>query len=97
MPSIVPVTIEVEADAAAALADAGILAGLGRLVSRALRPRPSPSELAQASLTRRPNRPVSARSSAVAAASSTAGGRSRSRRAAGTVQAARSSRDNAPI
>jgi hypothetical protein len=48
MPDTVPVTIEVEADAAAALADVRIRAAMGRLVSRVLRPRPGPSELVQA-------------------------------------------------
>lgn len=47
-PNTVPVTIEVDAIAAAALADAGTRAAMGRLVSRVLHWRPSPSELAQA-------------------------------------------------
>ena len=44
----IPVTIEVEPGVAAALADARTRAAMGRLVSRVLRPRPGPSELAQA-------------------------------------------------
>ncbi len=48
MPDTVPVTIEVDAIAAAALADARTRAAMGRLVSRVLHPRPGPSELAQA-------------------------------------------------
>ena len=48
MPDTVPVTIEVDAVAAAALADARTRAAMGRLVSRVLHPRPGPSELAQA-------------------------------------------------
>lgn len=46
MPDTVPATIEVEAAAAAALADARIRVAMGRLVSRVLRPRSGPSELA---------------------------------------------------
>lgn len=48
MPDTVPITIEVDADTAAALGDARTRAAVGRLVSRVLRPRPGPSELAQA-------------------------------------------------
>ncbi len=48
MPDTLPVTIKGEAVAAATLADARICAALGRLVSRVLRLRASPSELAQA-------------------------------------------------
>ena len=48
MPDTVPVTIEVESDAAAALGDPRTRAAMGRLVSRVLNPRPGPSELAQA-------------------------------------------------
>ena len=48
MPDTVPVTIEVDAPAAAALADARTRAAMGRLVSRVLHPRPGPSDLAQA-------------------------------------------------
>ena len=40
MPDTVPVTIEVDAVAAAALADARTRAAMGRLVSRVLHPRP---------------------------------------------------------
>ena len=48
MPDTVPVTLEVDATAAAALADAGTRAAMGRLVSRVLHRRPGPSELAVA-------------------------------------------------
>lgn len=48
MPDTVPVTIEVDPVAAAALADARTRAAMGRLVTRVLHPRPGPSELAQA-------------------------------------------------
>ena len=48
MPDTVPVTIEVDAAAAAALADSRTRAAMGRLVSRVLRPPSGPSELAQA-------------------------------------------------
>ena len=48
MPDTIPVTIEVEPAAAAVLADARTRAAMGRLVSRVLHSRPSPSELAQA-------------------------------------------------
>ena len=48
MPDTVPVTIEVDAGAAAALADARTRAAVGRLVSRVLALQPGPSELARA-------------------------------------------------
>lgn len=48
MPDTIPVIIEVEVAAAAALSDARTRAAIGRLVSRVLQPRPGPSELAQA-------------------------------------------------
>jgi hypothetical protein len=48
MDSTVDVTIPVEPDVAAALADARNRAAVGRLVSRVLRPRSGPSALAQA-------------------------------------------------
>lgn len=48
MPDTVPVTIEVEPGAAAALGDPRTRAAVGRLVSRVLSPRPGPSDLAQA-------------------------------------------------
>jgi hypothetical protein len=48
MPDTVPVIIEVDAIAAAALADVRTRAAMGRLVSRVLHPLPGPSELAQA-------------------------------------------------
>lgn len=48
MSDTVSVTLEVDAAAAAALADANTRAAMGRLVSRVLHPRPGPSELAQA-------------------------------------------------
>ena len=48
MPDTVPVTLDVDATAAAALADARTRAAVGRLVSRVLHPRPGPSDLAQA-------------------------------------------------
>jgi len=48
MPDTVDVTIPVEPSAAAALADTRTRAAMGRLVSRVLRPRSGPSELAQA-------------------------------------------------
>lgn len=48
MGDTVEVTIPVEPEAAAALADARNRAAVGRLVSRVLRPRSGPSALAQA-------------------------------------------------
>src|SRR3954467_6910571 len=48
MADTIPVTIEVEPVAAAALGDPRTRAAMGRLVSRVLNPRPGPSELAQA-------------------------------------------------
>jgi len=48
MVSTIDVTIPVEPEAAAALADARNRAAVGRLVSRVLRPRAGPSALAQA-------------------------------------------------
>ena len=48
MSDTVSVTIEVDAPAAAALADGRTRAAMGRLVSRVLHPRAGPSELAQA-------------------------------------------------
>ena len=48
MPDTVPVTLEVEADVAAALGDPRTRAAMGRLVSRVLRSHPGPSALAQA-------------------------------------------------
>lgn len=48
MPHTVPVTIEVDAIAAAALTDPRTRTAMGRLVSRVLHPRPGPSELARA-------------------------------------------------
>ena len=48
MPDTVPVTLEVEAAAAAPLTDARTRAAMGRLVSRVLYPRRGPSDLAQA-------------------------------------------------
>lgn len=48
MPDTIPVIIEVEPAAAAALADVRTRAAMGRLVSRVLHPRPGPSEFAQA-------------------------------------------------
>ena len=48
MPDTVPVTIEVEPAAAAALGYPRARAAVGRLVSRALRPHAAPGELAQA-------------------------------------------------
>ena len=48
MPDTLFVTIEVDADAAAALDDARTRAAMGRLVSRVLHPRPGPSDLALA-------------------------------------------------
>jgi hypothetical protein len=48
MDSTIDVTIPVEPEAAAALADARNRAAVGRLVSRVLRPRAGPSALAQA-------------------------------------------------
>ena len=48
MDRTVDVTIPVEAEAAAALADARNREAVGRLVSRVLRPRAGPSPLAQA-------------------------------------------------
>ena len=53
MPDTVPVTIEVDAAAAAALADARTRAAMGRLVSRVLHPRPG---LLLADLVERPHR-----------------------------------------
>jgi hypothetical protein len=44
----VPVTLEVETDAATALGDPRTRAAMGRLVSRVLKPHPGPSALAQA-------------------------------------------------
>ncbi len=48
MDNTVNVTIPVEPEAAAALADARNREAVGRLISRVLRPRPRPSPLAQA-------------------------------------------------
>jgi hypothetical protein len=48
MDDTVDITIPVEAQAAAVLADARNRAAVGRLVSRVLRPRSGPSPLAQA-------------------------------------------------
>lgn len=48
MPDTIPVTLEVEASAAAALDDPRTRAAMGRLVSRVLNPRPGPSDLARA-------------------------------------------------
>lgn len=48
MPETIEVPIPIEASAVAALADARTRAAMGRLVSRVLRPRLGPSELAQA-------------------------------------------------
>ncbi len=48
MDNTIDVTIPVEPEAAAALADARNRAAVGRLVSRVLRPRSGPSPLAQA-------------------------------------------------
>lgn len=48
MPDTVLVTIEVEADIAAALDDTRTRAAMERLLTRVLRPRRGPSELAQA-------------------------------------------------
>ena len=48
MGGTVEVTIPVEPEAAAALADARNRAAVGRLISRVLRPRSGPSALAQA-------------------------------------------------
>jgi hypothetical protein len=48
MDTIIDVTIPVEPDAAAALADASNRAAIGRPVSRVLRPRAGPSALARA-------------------------------------------------
>jgi hypothetical protein len=48
MDTTIDVTIPVEPDAAAALADARNRAAIGRLVSRVLRPRSGPSALARA-------------------------------------------------
>lgn len=48
MPDTVPVTIEVEPAAAAALGHPRARAAAGRLLSRALRPHAAPGELAQA-------------------------------------------------
>ena len=47
MPDTVEVPIPIEAGAVAALADARTRTATGRLVSRVLRPRQGPSELAQ--------------------------------------------------
>ena len=48
MPDTVPVTLEVDVIAAAALTDARTRAAMGRLVSRVLHPRRGPSELGKA-------------------------------------------------
>ena len=48
MPDTIPVTIEVEPAAAAAIGDPRTRAAIGRLVSRMLTPRLHPSELARA-------------------------------------------------
>ena len=48
MSDTVPVTIEVDAGAAAAMTDARTRAAVGRLVRRVLAPQPGPSELARA-------------------------------------------------
>jgi hypothetical protein len=48
MPNTIGITIEVDPEAAAALADARNRAAVGRLVSRILRPHAGPSALAQA-------------------------------------------------
>ena len=48
MPETVEIPLPIEAGAVAALADARTRAAMGRLVSRVLRPRSGPSELAQA-------------------------------------------------
>ncbi|GGC71443.1 hypothetical protein GCM10011504_56400 [Siccirubricoccus deserti] len=48
MPDTVPVTLEVEPSAAAALGDPRTRAAMGRLVSRVLNPHSGPSELARA-------------------------------------------------
>ncbi len=48
MPDTVPVIIDVEPNAAAALGDPRTRAAMGRLVSKVLNPRPGPSELASA-------------------------------------------------
>ena len=48
MPDTVEIPIPIEVGAVAALADARTRAAMGRLVSRVLRPRSGPSELAQA-------------------------------------------------
>lgn len=48
MDTTIDVTIPVEPDAAAALADARNRAAIGRLISRVLRPRSGPSALARA-------------------------------------------------
>ena len=48
MPNTIDVTIPVEPEAAAVLADARNREAMGRLVSRVLRPRAGPSPLAQA-------------------------------------------------
>jgi hypothetical protein len=48
METMIDVTIPVEPEAAAALADARNREAVGRLVSRVLRPHPGPSPLAQA-------------------------------------------------
>ena len=48
MPDTVAVTLEVDAAAATALADARTRVAMGRLVSRVLHPRPGPTDLARA-------------------------------------------------
>lgn len=48
MPETIDIALPIEADAAAALADARTRMAMGRLVSRVLRPRPGPSDLARA-------------------------------------------------
>lgn len=48
MPDTVPVTLEVEPAAAAALGDPRTRARIGRLISRMLAPHPGPSDLVQA-------------------------------------------------
>lgn len=48
MPDTIDIALPIEADAAAALADVRTRTAMGRLVSRVLRPRAGPSELALA-------------------------------------------------
>ncbi len=48
MADTIPVTLDVDVNAAAALSDARTRAAMGRLVSRVLNPHPGPSDLAQA-------------------------------------------------